>query len=232
MSRGRDRREVLAVPPVSAAPGGAAAPEGAGWEHRRHPGADRGGPARRHPRAPDGFDSDRAVRRCDPARRTTVNADPRRDRRCGRGGASRASASLMLGGVLTTPRGTCSVLERGLPHRGSSSSARPAVGPGGAATRPGGGRSTGDVGLRRPRTRRSEELDGRLWHDSVGVAGRRPDRRTSTRALDRLGTVQVGWGQVFARPWRRRRRTDRGTSRGGVGWTRAPLRCPELPRLH
>ena len=45
------------------------------------------------------------------------------------------------------------------------------------------------------------ELDGRLFHDSAG--GRDADLdRDLDAAVDRLGTVRLGWGQVFGRPCR------------------------------
>lgn len=71
------------------------------------------------------------------------------------------------------------------------------------------------------------ELDGRLWHDSV--EGRDADLdRDLEAAVDRQGTVRLGWGQVFSRPCRTAVRI------GGLltarGWQGRPVRCPECPQ--
>ena len=45
------------------------------------------------------------------------------------------------------------------------------------------------------------ELDGRLFHDSALDRDADLDRDLDA-AVDRLGTVRLGWGQVFGRPCR------------------------------
>lgn len=71
------------------------------------------------------------------------------------------------------------------------------------------------------------ELDGRLWHD--GVKGRDADLdRDLDAALGRLGTVRLGWGQVFARPCRTAVRIAGLLS--ARGWRGHLVRCPDCPQ--
>ena len=71
------------------------------------------------------------------------------------------------------------------------------------------------------------ELDGRLWHDSV--EGRDADLdRDLDAAVGRLGTVRLGWGQVFARPCRTAVRI--GELLSARGWRGHLVRCPECPK--
>lgn len=71
------------------------------------------------------------------------------------------------------------------------------------------------------------ELDGRMRHDSV--EGRDADLdRDLDAAVGRLGTVRLGWGQVFARPCRTAVRV--GSLLTARGWQGAPVRCPDCPQ--
>lgn len=67
------------------------------------------------------------------------------------------------------------------------------------------------------------ELDGRLWHDSVQGRDADLDRDLDT-AVGRLGTVRLGWGQVFARPCRTAVRI--GDLLSARGWRGRLVRCP------
>lgn len=71
------------------------------------------------------------------------------------------------------------------------------------------------------------ELDGRLWHDSV--EGRDADLdRDLDAAVGHLGTVRLGWGQVFARPCRTAARIASLLS--ARGWQGDLVRCPDCPQ--
>ncbi|MGK2866203.1 MAG: type IV toxin-antitoxin system AbiEi family antitoxin domain-containing protein [Mycobacterium sp.] len=71
------------------------------------------------------------------------------------------------------------------------------------------------------------ERDGRLWHDSV--EGRDADLdRDLDAAVGRLGTVRLGWGQVFARPCRTAVRI--GSLLTARGWDGDLARCPDCPQ--
>ncbi len=71
------------------------------------------------------------------------------------------------------------------------------------------------------------ELDGRMWHDSPHQRDADLDRDLDA-AVDRLGTVRLGWGQVFARPCATAYRVGRLLhARGWPGTTRTCPACPE-----
>ncbi len=71
------------------------------------------------------------------------------------------------------------------------------------------------------------ELDGRLWHDSASARDVDLDRDLDA-AVDRLNTVRVGWGQVFARPCATAARI--AVLLQARGWTGGITRCPDCPR--
>jgi hypothetical protein len=71
------------------------------------------------------------------------------------------------------------------------------------------------------------ELDGRMWHDSPHQRDADLDRDLDA-AVERLGTVRLGWGQVFARPCATAFRVGRLlNARGWPGTTRTCPACPE-----
>ena len=68
------------------------------------------------------------------------------------------------------------------------------------------------------------EIDGRLWHDNATSRDADLDRDLAA-AVDRLGTVRVGWGQVFGRPCATAARI--GALLQARGWTGRPTTCPD-----
>lgn len=71
------------------------------------------------------------------------------------------------------------------------------------------------------------ELDGRMWHDSPTQRDADLDRDLGA-AVDRLGTVRLGWGQVYGRPCVTAVRIGRLlTARGWLGRTTACPNCPD-----
>ncbi|MBS2936543.1 type IV toxin-antitoxin system AbiEi family antitoxin domain-containing protein [Nocardioides sp. J2M5] len=70
------------------------------------------------------------------------------------------------------------------------------------------------------------ELDGRLWHDSVEARDADLDRDLDA-AVSRLGTVRLGWGQVYARPCRTAARV--GELLTARGWGGRIIRCAACP---
>ncbi|MCP3423203.1 hypothetical protein [Nocardioides pinisoli] len=74
------------------------------------------------------------------------------------------------------------------------------------------------------------ELDGRMWHDSPHQRDADLDRDLDA-AVERLGTVRLGWGQVFARPCATAFRVGRLlNARGWPGTTRTCPACPQSLR--
>jgi hypothetical protein len=70
------------------------------------------------------------------------------------------------------------------------------------------------------------ELDGRMWHDSPQQRDADLDRDLDA-AVDRLGTVRLGWGQVFGRPCATALRVARLLV--ARGWAGTPTRCRACP---
>jgi hypothetical protein len=71
------------------------------------------------------------------------------------------------------------------------------------------------------------ELDGRMWHDGPHQRDADLDRDLDA-AVERLGTVRLGWGQVFGRPCATAFRVGRLlNARGWPGTTRTCPACPE-----
>jgi hypothetical protein len=71
------------------------------------------------------------------------------------------------------------------------------------------------------------ELDGRMWHDSPQQRDADLDRDLDA-AVDRLGTVRLGWGQVFGRPCATAHRVARLLrSRGWAGSSTTCIACRE-----
>ena len=68
------------------------------------------------------------------------------------------------------------------------------------------------------------ELDGRLWHDSAAARDADLDRDLLA-AVDRLGTVRIGWGQVYDRPCETAARI--GSLLRARGWQGRPTACPD-----
>jgi hypothetical protein len=69
------------------------------------------------------------------------------------------------------------------------------------------------------------ELDGRMWHDGPRQRDADLDRDLDA-AVDRLGTVRLGWGQVFGRPCATAFRMGRLlNARGWPGRARACCDC-------
>ncbi|CUR57395.1 conserved hypothetical protein [metagenome] len=71
------------------------------------------------------------------------------------------------------------------------------------------------------------EIDGRLWHDNASARDADLDRDLDA-AVDRLNTVRVGWGQVFARPCATAARI--AVLLQARGWTGQIARCPDCPQ--
>ncbi len=67
------------------------------------------------------------------------------------------------------------------------------------------------------------ELDGRLWHDSPAQRDADLDRDLDA-AVEGLGTVRLGWGQVFKRPCHTAVRIGRLLN--ARGWTGRTTTCP------
>jgi hypothetical protein len=70
------------------------------------------------------------------------------------------------------------------------------------------------------------ELDGRMWHDSPQQRDADLDRDLDA-AVDRLGTVRLGWGQVFGRPCATALRVARLLR--ARGWAGSSMTCPACP---
>lgn len=70
------------------------------------------------------------------------------------------------------------------------------------------------------------ELDGRLWHDSPTQRDVDLDRDLDA-AVERLGTVRLGWGQVYGRPCVTAVRIGRLLT--AKGWLGRPTTCPSCP---
>ncbi len=88
----------------------------------------------------------------------------------------------------------------------------------------GAGRSTyRDVVYAGPSWRQYVELDGRMFHDS-GSARDRDLERDLDAALDRVGTVRLGYGQVLGRPCSTAAKV--GLLLQQRGWEGRPTRCP------
>lgn len=68
------------------------------------------------------------------------------------------------------------------------------------------------------------EIDGRLWHDSAAARDADLDRDLLA-AIERLGTVRVGWGQVYDRPCATAARI--GALLQARGWQGRPTTCPD-----
>ena len=70
------------------------------------------------------------------------------------------------------------------------------------------------------------ELDGRMWHDRAAQRDADLDRDLDA-AVERLGTVRLGWGQVFGRPCKTAARVGRLLE--VRGWHGVLTRCPQCP---
>ena len=70
------------------------------------------------------------------------------------------------------------------------------------------------------------ELDGRMWHDGPHQRDADLDRDLDA-AVERLGTVRLGWGQVFGRPCATAARVGRLLN--ARGWSGRVRTCPACP---
>ncbi len=136
-------------------------------------------------------------------------------------GRPRIARREFLAGILDDVRdGACSVLEQGYLERVERAHGLP------VAQRQVGASASGPIYRDVSYTRfgRLVELDGRLFHDSAGARDRDLDRDLDA-AVDRLGTVRIGWGQVFRRPCRTAERIARLLRQGG--WDGTLETCPD-----
>ena len=103
-----------------------------------------------------------------------------------------------LSGVLhDIADGTCSVLEHGYLRRVERAHGLPC----GVRQRDGGSGLRVYRDVLYPAYDQVVEMDGRVFHDSAVDRDADLDRDLDA-AVDRLGTVRLGWGQVFGRPCR------------------------------
>lgn len=139
-------------------------------------------------------------------------------------GRPRVPRREFVGGVLDDiDQGTCSVLEHGYLHRVELPHRLP------ASLRQVGGTSSARSLSRDVvygRYAQVVELDGRLFHDSAEQRDADLDRDLDA-AVEKLGTVRIGWGQVFRTPCRTAHRV--GALLRARGWDGHPAVCPSCP---